>query len=290
MVTTLLADGLIFPEDPRWRDGKLWFSDIYAHCVMTLDLAGHLETVAEIPTQPSGLGWTPDGRLLVVSMIDRCLLRLDDGGPVPVADLSSLASYYLNDMVVDAQGRAYIGNLGYDCFTDDTPPHRAEIVMVTGEGRARVVADQLVFPNGSVITPDGKTLIVAETFTARLSAFNIEADGSLSNRRVWAQFDTLPAWEGVDDRVMPDGICLDAEGAVWVASPSTREVIRVHEGGRISQRIPTETGAYACMLGGPQRRTLFILSAETSDPIETRRRVSGRVEYVEVDVPGAGLP
>ncbi|MBW2560772.1 MAG: SMP-30/gluconolactonase/LRE family protein, partial [Deltaproteobacteria bacterium] len=174
--TTLLLDGLGFPEGPRWHDGKLWFSDFVMKKIMTVDLEGTVETIAEVPCQPSGLGWLPDQTLLVVSMADRRLLRLHNGTLSEFADLSGLASSYCNDMVVDQSGRAYIGNFGSPLF--EQPYRPAEIVLVTPNGEARVVAEDMAFPNGSVITPDGKTLIVGETLAARLTAFDIESDGS----------------------------------------------------------------------------------------------------------------
>ena len=277
--TTVLLDGLVFPEGPRWRNGRLWFSDIHAHRVMTVDLNGYAETVVEVPGRPSGLGWLPDGRLLIVSMTDRHLLRLDSTGLAVVADLRALVSGDCNDMVVDRQGRAYIGNVGFD-FIAGQGYAPGEIVMVTPDGKARVVAADMAFPNGTVITPDGRTLIVGESLGFRLTAFDIEPDGTLARRRVWAQL----------DKAVPDGICLDAEGAIWVASPVSAEVLRVREGGEVTDRIPVDTQAFACMLGGPDRRTLFVLTAVTWHPEEARAHATGRIEVVEVDVPGAGLP
>jgi sugar lactone lactonase YvrE len=288
--TKVLVDGLVFPEDPRWHEGKLWFSDIHADRVMTVDLGGRLARVIEVPGEPSGLGWLPDGRLLVVSVTDRRLLRLDPGGLTTVADLGGLTSFYCNDMVVDRQGRAYVGHFGFDINAAQPVPRLAEIILVTPDGEARVVADGLGFPNGCVITPDGKTFVVAETGSARLSAFEIAPDGSLSNRWTWAQFDGLPFWDQSPGRVAPDGICLDAEGAVWVASVLSAEVLRVREGGEVTDRIKVETVSFACMLGGPDRRTLFVCTAETSERDAARVKRSGRIETVEVDVPGAGLP
>lgn len=274
-----LIEGLVFPEGPRWHQDRLWFSDMHDHRVMTVDGDGRAEVVCEVPGQPSGLGWLPDGRLLVVSMTDRRLLRLDPGGLVEVADLRDLASFHCNDMVVDGSGRAYVGNFGFDLIAQG-PFHAAEIILVMPDGASRVVAREMAFPNGSVITPDGATLIVGESAAARLTAFDVEADGSLSHRRVWAEI--APA--------VPDGICLDAEGCVWVASPTTSEVVRVRQGGGIATRIAVETHAYACMLGGRDRRTLFIATASTHDPEAARRARSARIETVEVDVPGAGWP
>ncbi|MCP4752495.1 MAG: SMP-30/gluconolactonase/LRE family protein [Proteobacteria bacterium] len=277
--TEVLVEGLVFPEGPRWRDGKLWFSDMNAQRVMTVDLAGTLETIAVVPQSPSGLGWLPDGRLLVVSMADRRLLRLEADGLKEVANLWELASHHCNDMVVDGQGRAYIGNFGFDLGTGEAVKP-AEMIMVTPDGEARVVADELLFPNGAVITPDGKTLIVGETYGARLTAFDIEGDGSLTNRRVWASV------EGV----APDGICLDAEGAVWVADPAGSGVLRVREGDEITDRIAMKAKTYACMLGGTEGRTLFILTSEPPDPSAGRFTQNGRIETVEVEVAHAGLP
>lgn len=296
--TRVLLEGLAFGEGPRWHDGKLWFSDMHAHRVMTVSLDGKTEIVVEVPGWPSGLGWLPDGRLLVVSMTDRRLLRLDSDGLAEVADLSGLAKYHCNDMVVDKHGRAYIGHFGFNMHAKQ-PFATADIIMVTPDGNVCIVADEMAFPNGTVIIPDGRKLIVAETLGARLTAFDIEPDGSLKGRQVWAQLGKAfhagitseteyASWAA--GNVLPDGICLDAEGAIWVASPITQEVIRVREGGEVTHRVKVSTQAYACMLGGPDCRTLFILTAETSDPEEARAKASGRVEIVEVDVPGAGLP
>lgn len=280
LTPTILLDDLMFPEGPRWHGGKFWFSDMHAHEVVSVDLTGRRETVVSVPNQPSGLGWLPDGRLLVVSMTDRKVMRLDPAGLVEHAGLSAFATFHCNDMVVDAQGRAYVGNFGSDIFTGQAPA-AAILVLVTPDGAARVVAADLMFPNGMVITPGGRTLIVAETFGRRLTAFDIAADGSLSNRRVWAQLD-----------VPPDGICLDAENCIWVAVPANPGAfIRVAEGGAIKDRIDVEDrGAYACALGGPQRRTLLMLEAVTATPADIRGRGNGRLRTVEVGVPGAGLP
>jgi sugar lactone lactonase YvrE len=273
-----LIDGLRFPEGPRWREGRLWFSDMHARQVLAVDLDGRTEVVVTVPGDPSGLGWLPDGRLLVVSMRDRRLLRLDPEGLALVADLSGLAPFHCNDMVVDARGRAYVGNFGFDLHGGQAPVATG-LALVLPDGRARVAAADLRFPNGTVITPDGRTLIVAESFGARLTAFDVAEDGSLANRREWARM----------VRAVPDGICLDAEGALWVASPVGGAVLRLREGGEVTHRIEVEHEAFACMLGGPERRTLFLCTAAHSDPSRTHER-TGRIEWVEVDVPGAGLP
>ena len=291
--TTILLDGLAFAEGPRWHDGKLWFSDMLTRRVATVDLNGRTETIVEVPRQPSGLGWTVDGRLLIVSMTDRRLLRLDPGGLTEVADLSALAAYHCNDMVVDAQGRAYIGNFGFDLFAPSTAFVPAQIILVTPDGTSRIVANDMAFPNGSVITPDGRTLIVGETFAARLTAFDIEPDGSLTNRRVWAQFDDrgpVGSLAELAGRVTPDGVCLDAEGAIWVASPQSAAVLRVRQGGEVTDRIEVSTVPYACMLGGPDGRTLFIVTAKTSNPKQAKAQMNGRIETIKVAVPGAGRP
>jgi len=275
----VVLEGLYFPEGPRWHDGRLWFSDMHGHRVMTVGLDGVARAVVEVPAAPSGLGWLPDGRLLVVSMEDRKLLRLDGDGLHEVADLSPWATFHCNDMVVDAQGRAYVGNFGFDLHAG-APPVPAAIVLVSPSGAARVAADDLMFPNGTVITPDGRTLIVGESYGLRLTAFDVQPDGSLTNRRVWAALQSA----------VPDGICLDAEGAIWMASPISAEVLRVHEGGAVTDRVAVSTQAFACMLGGPQRRHLFICTATSGDPAVAREKRDGRIEVIEVDVPGAGLP
>jgi sugar lactone lactonase YvrE len=278
-MSDVLVDGLTFPEAPRWHDGKLWFSDFYSHRVLTVDLAGRLETVVEVPQRPSGLGWRPDGTLLVVSMLDRRLLRVDDGKTRGVADLSALATGPCNDMVVDAAGAAYVGNFGFDRHRGE-PERTTCLARVDVDGRVTRVADDLHFPNGTVITPDGQTLIVAETLAHRLTAFDIAADGALSNRRVHATLGDC----------FPDGICLDAEGAVWVADARHNRVLRVRADGSLERTLATgQSGAFACMLGGADRRTLFVLTNTGSGPAMADKR-DGRIEMYRVDVPGAGLP
>jgi sugar lactone lactonase YvrE len=259
---------------------------MFAQRVIQVDLQGGVQTVVELPDTPIGLGWTPEGRLLVVSATAHRLLGVESDGLVEVADLSGLVTYPCNDLVVDRQGRAYIGNIGFDFGDPQAAPIPGPILLVTPEGRARVAAEGLAFPNGMVITPDGQTLIVAESYAARLTAFTIEADGSLSHRRVWAQFDDRGDF--AEGQITPDGICLDAEGAVWVASPNSRDVIRVREGAEITHRISIEPLPLACMLGGPERRTLFITTTESLDPSDSNAR--GGIETIQVDVPGAGLP
>ncbi len=275
----VLLAGLTFPEAPRWRGDKLWFSDFYSHRVMTVGLDGRADTIVQVPRQPSGLGWTPAGELLIVSMLDRRLLRFDGKQLHQVADLSALASGPCNDMVVDAAGRAYVGNFGYDRHQGEAE-RSACLARIDADGSVVRAADDLKFPNGMVITPDGKTLIVGETFAGRLMAFDIGGDGALSNRRIFA---AIPGSH-------PDGICLDAEGAVWVSNPRGDCLVRVFEGGRIAQTVATGArGSYACMLGGPDRRTLFILTNSGSGPA-IAAKADGRIEVLRVEVPGAGLP
>ncbi len=276
----VLLDDLAFAEGPRWHDGRLFFSDMHSQEVVAVDLAGRRETITRIAGNPSGLGWLPDGRLLVVSMNDRRVVCVESSGAqTEYADLSALASFHCNDMVVDRRGRAYVGNFGWDLHGGGTPKG-AELILVSSAGQARVVAADLEFPNGAVISPDGRSLIVGETMGQRLTAFDIEADGSLSNRRVWAQL------EGI----LPDGIALDSEGAIWVASPISHGCFRVLEGGRLSHKVEVDHQAFACMLGGPERRDLFICTASSSRPDDCATRRDGRIEVVRVDVPGAGLP
>jgi sugar lactone lactonase YvrE len=274
----LLTD-LCFGEGPRWRDGKLWFSDFYVHQVRTVDESGKAETIVEVPGRPSGLGWRPDGSLLIVSMTDRRLMRFADGKLAVEAELRPLAPAPCNDMVVDGEGRAYVGNFGYDRHAGEAQRTTC-LIRVDPDGSIHKAADELLFPNGTVITPDGKTLVVGETFAHRLTAFDVAADGTLSNRRLWAEI------EGC----YPDGICLDAEGAIWVSDPFGRRVMRVLEGGKVAASLDlTPRGAYACMLGGADRRTLFVVTNSGSGPSVADKR-DGRIETMRVDVPGVGWP
>ena len=286
--TRILMDGLTFGEGPRWHDGKFYFSDFYSHKVFSLDMEGNSEVIVEVPGQPSGLGWMPDGTMLIVSMKDKKLLSFINNTLSEVADLSDLAGFHCNDMVVDDRGNAYIGNFGFNTYSGEEIKPANLILVRPGEDPC-VAADNLLFPNGAVITPDGKTLIVGETYAARLTSFDINQDATLSNRRVWADF-TLDAKEG--EVPVPDGMCLDAEGAIWVASPTTADVIRIKEGGEILDRIPVGTNAYACMLGGDDLKTLFICTSKASgvDPEAALREKSGKIETIKVEVPGTGKP
>lgn len=274
-----LTANLSFPEGPRWHDGRLWFSDFYTHRVLALGMDGALEEIVRVPGQPSGLGWTPDGDLLIVSMTDRKLLRWSGGALSEHADLGGVATFHCNDMVVDRHGRAYVGNFGFNSHGGEAQ-RPAKLARVEPDGQVFAESAELLFPNGTVITDDGKTLIIGESQGGRLSAFDVAEDGSLTNHRLWA--DIAPN--------VPDGICLDAEGGVWSADPRNHEVIRVEEGGEVTARLSTgDEGAYACMLGGPERRTLFACVNSGSGPDAEKRR-EGRIVCCEVDVPGAGWP
>jgi sugar lactone lactonase YvrE len=288
--TRVLADGLRFGEGPRWRDGRLWLSDFYDHAVKSVSPAGDLRTEFTLDDQPSGLGWMPDGSMLIVSMTRRQILRrAEDGATWVHADLGHIASFHCNDMVVDSAGGAYVGNFGFDLdaaiaargAADVIASHpTAKLAYVAPDGEARVAAEDMHFPNGSVITPDEKTLIVGETLGGRLTAFDIGENGVLSNRRVWAE-----TWPRI-----PDGICLDAEGAIWIANPIAPECVRIAEGGEVLEVIDTGQPCYACMLGGDDGRTLFMLTAASSDHEAAAREKTGKIVVAQVESPRAGRP
>ena len=283
--TEVLIEGLTFTEGPRWRDGRLYFSDFFTHRVLAVDTKGNMETIVETPQQPSGLGWSPDGSMLIVSMNDQKLLSFSNGELSEEADLSQLATHFCNDMVVDKKGNAYIGNFGFDLHGGESLKP-TNLILVRPEEDPCVVAENLFFPNGTVITPDGKTLILGETFSSCLTAFDINSDATLSNRRAWADLSSTE--EGYVP--VPDGICLDAEGAIWVASPSTNDVIRIEEGGSLLDKVEVEMGAFACMLGGELGNTLFISTAKDSQEEICLKEKSARIETIEVSIPRAGLP
>ena len=283
--TEVLIEGLTFTEGPRWHDGRLYFSDFFTHRVLAVDTKGNMETIVETPQQPSGLGWLPDGSMLIVSMNDQKLLSFSNGELSEVADLSQLATHFCNDMVVDKKGNAYVGNFGFDLHAGE-PIKPTNLILVRPGEEPCVVAENVFFPNGTVITPDDKTLIVGETFASCLTAFDINEDGTLANRRVWADLRSIE--DGYTP--VPDGICLDAEGAIWVASPSTNDVIRVQEGGALLDKVEVDRGAFACMLGGENGNTLFISTANDSTEETCLKERSARIEVIEVDVPRAGLP
>lgn len=274
----ILLTGLSFPEAPRWHDNRLWFTDQHARKIMAVTSTGQAECILKMDDLPGGLGWLPDSTLLVVAMTERKVYRLVRNRLILHVDLADLAQFHCNDMVVSTDGRAYVGNFGYDLHggAAQTATH---LIAIEPDGTSKIAATGLVFPNGSVITPDGALLIVAETFAHRLTAFSIGENGVLHTPQLWADLGDIT----------PDGICLDAAGALWVASPSTHEVVRVTSGGEISARIYPLGTPYACMLGGQDRRTLFILTSETDDPEQADKIKSGRIEIVSVDVPGVGL-
>lgn len=293
---SVLVSGYTFLESPRWHDDRLWLSDFYTHQVLSVDLQGQAEVVADVPGQPSGMGWLPDGRLLVVSMRDRKILRREtDGRLVTHADLSGVAGGHANDMVVDAQGRAFVGNFGFDLMGGGTP-QTATLARVDPDGSVHVVASDLHFPNGSMITPDGKTLIVGETMGNRISAFDMLPDGALGPRRDWASFGPLPALTDIGSvlgslKAAPDGATLDAEGAVWFADAIANRVVRMASGGEILDSISTGAlGAFACTLGGPDGRTLFICVAPDFNEHARQQAREASVWTTEVGVPGAGRP
>ena len=275
-----LAGGFAYPEGPRWREGLLWFSDQHDGIVHALDDRGHRIESFAVEGGPSGIGWLPGGDMLVVSMERRTILRRKSGKLGLHVDLSAWHSAQTNDMVVDAVGRAYVGNIGFD-FDNGEPAAPTMWLAVEPDGSVRQVADDLLCPNGTVLSQDGRTLIVAESLANRLTAFDVAPDGALSNRRVFAE---MPGH-------VPDGICLDAEGQVWAASPFTGSVVRVAEGGEITATVFVEdAGAFACMLGGPDRKTLVICCAADHSRSNTVALRSGRIDVAPVDVPGAGLP
>jgi sugar lactone lactonase YvrE len=285
------VDGLSFGECPRWHDDRLWYSDFYASTVSSAGEGGDVRVEVEVPGEPAGLGWLPDGRMLVVARKPRTVLRREeDGTLVHHADLAPTATFHANDMVVCDDGRAYVGNFGFDLdtfieergvrFFDPPRPPTAALVHVDPEGTTAVAAEDMDFPNGSVVFPDGRTLVVAETLSGRLTAFDRAPDGTLTNRRVWAQIAGCS----------PDGICLDEAGRIWVANAVGPECLLVAEGGEVLDRVETSQTCFACMLGGAERRTLYLMTAPISTESVVSTRRDARIEQVLVDVPGAGLP
>jgi sugar lactone lactonase YvrE len=272
--------GIQFGESPRWHDGRLWFSDWGAQEIIAADLEGNSEVIVRIPSFPFCIDWLPDGRLLIVSASDGLLLRREpDGSLVTHTDLSSLSDHPWNDIVVDGRGNAYVGNIGFDFPGGEFAP--GIIALVTRDGSARQVADGVAFPNGIVVTPDNSTLIVAESYANKLTAFDIASDGSLSNRRVWAELDG-----GV-----PDGICLDADGAVWYGDVPNKRCVRVREGGEVLKTIELDRGCFACMLGGMDGRTLFLVAREWHGMESTAEgEPTGQLLTAPAPAPGDGWP
>jgi len=276
----VLMTGIAFGESPRWHDDRLWFCDWGAQELIAVDLQGKSEVIARVPSFPFCIDWLRDGRLLVVSAAERRLLRREpDGSMVMHTDLSRLSRHPWNDIVVDGRGNAYVGDIGFDFPGGEFAP--GLLALVTPDGSARQVADGVAFPNGLVVTPDNSTLILAESYANRLTAFDIDADGSLSNRRLWAGL----------DRGVPDGICIDAENAVWYADVPNMRCVRVREGGEVLQTIELDRGCFACMLGGADRKTLFMVAREWRGPASMAdRERTGQVLTAKVSTPGAGWP
>ncbi len=289
--TTLTAEpfvsGLFFGECPRWHEGRLWYSDFFDRKVFSASPEGERRVEVDFDGEPAGLGWLPDGRLLINSRHDRAIVRREpDGTFVRHGTLEPWATWHANDMVVAANGQAYAGNFGFDLDglyegrVTGADIRTASLVRVDPDGTSCEAADELAFPNGTVITEDGALLIVAESMGGRLTAFDRSGDGTLSNRREWA---ALPG-------VAPDGICLCADGTVWVANAFGNECLRVTEGGAVLERVVTSMHCYACMLGDDDRRTLYLVTAVDSHDAKARAARNGAIERVRTGTPGAGLP
>jgi sugar lactone lactonase YvrE len=279
--------GLYFGECPRWHEGRLWYSDFFDHAVFSVSSSGERRTEVDFDGEPAGLGWLPDGRLLINSRLDRAIMRREaDGTLVRHGDLTPWATWHANDMVVASNGQAYAGNFGFNLdglYDGSVPPTDiapTSLVRVDPDGSSCEAAADIAFPNGTVITDDGATLIIAESMGGLLSAFDRQPDGTLTGRRTWA---ALPG-------VAPDGICLCADGTVWVANALGAECVRVAEGGEIVERVVTSQGCFACMLGDDDRQTLYLVTAESSDAAKARAARHGALEKVRTTVPGAGLP
>ena len=295
-LVTLLEGGAFF-EAPRWHDGRWWVSDFFRHRVISVGPGGDERHELDVTGRPSGLGWLPDGSLLVVSMLDQTILRHTPGGGVSVhADLAAYCGGHLNDMVVDRHGRAYAGNFGFD-LDGGADPKTAALIRVDPDGTIAIAAEDLRFPNGSVITPDGRTLIVGETAGARYTAFTIEADGALTDRRVWAQLAPAPALTTFAEtlsqlRFGPDGCTLDAEGHIWSADEVTARCLRIAPGGEVVDELAMPTGldCFACMLGGEDGRTLLVCASPDFNPQARAAARESVLLTTTVDVPHAGLP
>jgi sugar lactone lactonase YvrE len=276
-MTDVLLTGIAFGESPRWHDGRLWFCDWVAKEVVAVDLDGGREVILEVDALPFSIDWLSDGRLLVAG--PGLLRREPDGSLVSHAELGGLSEGW-NEIVVDGRDNAFVNAAGFNLMAGE-PPAPGIVAVAAPDGTARRAAGDVAFPNGMAVTADDSTLIVAESYANRLTAFEIAADGSLSGRRVWAELG-----DGV-----PDGICVDAEGAVWYADVPNRRCERVAEAGEVLQRIELDRGCFACMLGGPDRRTLFIMAQEWKGPegmVDGER--TGRVVTAEAPAPRAGRP
>jgi sugar lactone lactonase YvrE len=292
---TVVLDKMSFLEGPRWHDGRIYVSDFYTDRVLCVAPDGEPEEVAVVPGQPSGIGWLADGRMLVVSMRDHKLLRQEASGElVEHADLSEVATGHLNDMVVAADGTAYVGNFGFDLMGGGAF-RPAPLVKVDPDGAVAVVSEPLLFPNGAAITPDGSTLIISESFGNRLSAFSIHADGTLGDRRDWAALGPPPTTDNVAEALgvaafAPDGMCLEADGTAWVADAIGNRAVRLAEGGELLDEIALDVGCYACMLGGDDGRTLFLCTAPGFAEHERQNSREARLLSTHVETPHAGIP
>lgn len=286
-----VATGFAFLEAPRWHDGRLYFSDFNTHLVHRLAPGGPVETVCEVPGQPSGLGFTPDGDLLVVSMLDHRLLRWRDGWLEEVADLSAYQGGPANDLLVDEQGRAYVGNFGADVDAGEAERATA-LVRVDPDGQVHEAAEDLEFPNGMAITRDGRSFVVVESLACRVTVFDRAADGTLSNRQLWAEFQPRPdAFTFADthdgSHVVPDGVCLDADDGLWVADAGGHQVLRVLRGGAVTDRIDLgDSAAYACMLGGADGRSLYLCIGGAFGSYDRETDARGELWVADVDIPG----
>jgi sugar lactone lactonase YvrE len=278
-----LMSGLVVGESPRWHEDRLWFANWGAQEIIAVDVRGNTEVMARVPTTiPFSFDWLLDGRMLVVSGPESLLLRMEpEGALVTHADLRGFASGF-NEIVVDGRGNAYVNGGDFD-FETGEGAESGVVVLVKADGSVRQVADKIVFGNGMAVTPDNSTLIVAESWARRLSAFDIAADGGLSNRRVWADLGDDP----------PDGICMDAEGAVWYGTVPNKRCVRVGEDGEVLQSIDTDLACFACMLGGEDGKTLFIMAAEWPGPKNMEalfRSHTCQVLTAEAPAPGVGWP
>jgi sugar lactone lactonase YvrE len=276
---TVVHTGVDFGEGPRWHDERLWFSDFYRQGIFSIGVDGERRELA-VDDQPSGLGWMPDGTLLYVSMTAKRVMAVAPGGESVVhADLSQIATHFCNDMVVSVDGHAYVGNFGFD-LENQAPFEAAYLAHIAPDGEVRRVEHPLAFPNGSVIAPDGSTLIVGETFGGQYTAFDLDDDGHPVNPRVWA---AVPG-------ASPDGCALDADGAIWMSDFVGQRFARVHEGGEVSAEILVDGAAVACMLGGPDGRTLYGFVSPGSHPDEVAGKGLTKIVTVKVDTPRAGCP
>ena len=271
---TLVADDFVFLEAPRWRDHQLWVSDVFDQKVYTISEDGTRRKVCDVPHRPAGLGFLPDGTPIIASMKDRKLMKLVEGTLLPHADLSDFAAGDLNDFVVDEFGRIYVGNFGYDLH-GGAPMAATDLHLVDVDGSIRVAASSLEFPNGTVLIDAGRTLVVAETWSCRLTAFDRSTDGTLANRRIHADL----------GHCQPDGICVDSLGGIWVSSFNTGEFLRVLEGGEITDRIAFDGSAVACQLGGEDGATLYCCTCTATIEETLRRERRAAVYQVRVDVP-----